>query len=111
MFSDALCNSWIQSILQTKHNKLEKKRFKNQLKICLFVEDLFKLYGPFLWGSTASRLQSHYEETVYFLTLSSQKFLKLIWLTLEGWKAESTLEPPSGFEHGTPELGIQRLNF
>ena len=23
---------------------------------------------------------------------------------------ESTLEPPSGFEHGTPGLGIQRLN-
>ena len=29
--------------------------------------------------------------------------------TSEGWKAESTLKPPSGFEHGTPELGIQRL--
>ena len=24
--------------------------------------------------------------------------------------AESTLEPPSSFEHGTPGLGIQRLN-
>ena len=24
--------------------------------------------------------------------------------------AESTLEPPSGFGHGTPGLGIQRLN-
>ena len=23
---------------------------------------------------------------------------------------ESTLEPPSGFEHGTPGLGIQQLN-
>ena len=30
------------------------------------------------WGSTASRLQSHYEEAVYFLPLSSQKFLVLI---------------------------------
>ena len=29
-------------------------------------------------GSTASSLQSHYEETVYFLPLSSQKFLVLI---------------------------------
>ena len=30
--------------------------------------------------------------------------------TSEGWKAESTLESPSGFEHGTPRLGIQRGN-
>ena len=54
------------------------------------------------WGSTASRLQHHYWEAVYFLPISSQKFLVLIWSTLEGWKAESTLELPSGFEHGTP---------
>ena len=30
--------------------------------------------------------------------------------TSKGWKAEPTLEPPSGFEHGTPGLGIQRRN-
>ena len=53
---------------------------------------------------------SHFEEAVYFAPLSSQKFLVLILSTSEGWKAESTLEPPSGFEHGTPGLGIQRLN-
>ena len=47
---------------------------------------------------------------VYFLPFSSQKFLVLILSTSEGWKAESTFEPPSGFEHGTPWLGIQRLN-
>ena len=35
--------------------------------------------------STTSRLQSHYKETVYFLPLSPQKFLVLIWSTLEGW--------------------------
>ena len=29
--------------------------------------------------------------------------------TSEGWKTESTLKPPSGFEHGTLGLGIQRL--
>ena len=49
---------------------------------------------------------SHFEEAVNFLPLSSQKFLVLILSTSEGWKAESTLEPPSGFEHGTPGLGI-----
>ena len=54
-------------------------------------------------GSTASRLQSHYEEAVYFLPLSSQKFLAFNWLTSEGWKAELTLKPPSGFKNKTPE--------
>ena len=29
------------------------------------------------WGSTASRLETHYEEAVYYLQLSSQKFLIL----------------------------------
>ena len=52
----------------------------------------------------------HFEEAVYFLPLSSQKFLVLILSTSEGWKAELTLEPPSGFELGTLGLGIQRLN-
>ena len=63
------------------------------------------------WGSTASRLHSHFEEAVYFLPFSSQKFLVVILSISEGWKAEPTLEPPSGFEHGTPELRIQRLNY
>ena len=52
---------------------------------------------------------SHFEEAAYFLPLTSQKYLVLILSTSEGWKAESTLEPPSSFEHGTPGLGIQRL--
>ena len=66
--------------------------------------------APFYgWGSTASG-QSYFEEAVYLLPLSSQKFLVLILSTLEGWKAELTLEPPNGFEHGTPGLEIQRLN-
>ena len=29
------------------------------------------------WGSTASRLETHYEEAVYYLQLCSQKFLVL----------------------------------
>ena len=67
--------------------------------------------APFYgWGLTFSRLQSHYEETVYFLTLCPQEYLVLISSTLEGWKAEeSLLEPPNGFELGTPGLGIQCL--
>ena len=58
-----------------------------------------------------SKLPPHFEEAVYFLPLSSLKFLVLILSTSERWKAESTLEPPSGFDHGTPGLGIQRLIF
>ena len=54
--------------------------------------------------STASMLQSNFGEAVYFLPLSSQKFLVLILLTSEGWKAESTLEPRIGLELGTPGL-------
>ena len=53
---------------------------------------------------------SHFREAVYFLPFSSQKSLVLILSTSEGWKAESTLESPSGFEHETPGLGIQGLN-
>ena len=47
-------------------------------------------------GSTVSRRQSLCKETVYFLPLSTLEFLVPIWLTSEGWKAESILEPPSG---------------
>ena len=54
--------------------------------------------------------KSHYEEIVYFLTINPQKFLVLNWSTLEGWKAEFTLEPPSSLEFGTPRLRIQYLN-
>ena len=53
---------------------------------------------------------SHFKEAVYFLPFSFQKFLVLILSTSEVWKVESTLEPPSGFEHGSPGLGIQRFN-
>ena len=54
--------------------------------------------------------QSHFEEAVYFITLSSQSFLVLFLSTSEGWKAELILEPFNGFDHKTPGLGIQHLN-
>ena len=53
---------------------------------------------------------NHFEEAVYFITLSSQKFPVLILSTMEEWKTESTLEPPNGFDHETPGLGTQHLN-
>ena len=61
---------------------------------------LKKLYGPFFMdGVQLPQGWSHFE-AVYFLPLSPQKFLVLFLSASEGWKAESTLEPPSGFEHG-----------
>ena len=62
-------------------------------------------------GSAASRVKSHYKETVYFLPLSLWKFLVLFsWcITLEGCKADLSMEPPNGLEPGTPGLRIQRL--
>ena len=53
--------------------------------------------APFcFFGSTASRLEPLQGGNLLFTTLS----------TSEEWKAESTLEAPSGFEHRTPGLGI-----
>ena len=35
--------------------------------------------APFyVWGSTALRIESHYEETVHFLPLGPQEYLALI---------------------------------
>ena len=68
------------------------------------------LWPLFMDGVQLPEGQSHVEEAVYFLPLSSQKLLVLILSTWEGRKVELTLEPPNGFEHGTPGLGTQRLN-
>ena len=59
------------------------------------------------WDSTASRLQSQHEKTVYFLPLITHELLVLTWSTTESWKAESTCQPPSDIEPVTPGLGIQ----
>ena len=64
----------------------------------------------YLWGSTVSRVQIHYEETVYFLPLSPQEVLLFIWTTSEGLKDKLSLEPSCGFAPGAPGLRIQRAN-
>ena len=58
--------------------------------------------APFMDGVQLPQSYSHFEEAVFFLSFSSQKFLVLILSTSKGWNVESTLEPPSGFEYGTP---------
>ena len=56
----------------------------------------FELYDPFLWmGFNCLKARATSRRQFTFFLLSSQKFLVLILSTLEGWKAESTLEPPS----------------
>ena len=54
------------------------------------------LWPLFMDGVQLPQGYSHFEEAVYFLPTS------------EGWKAESTLEPPSGFEHGTPKTEMAK---
>ena len=69
-------------------------------------EIMTPFYG---WGSTVSRLQSHYEETVYFLPFSSQEILVLNWLTSEKdeklswpWSLPVVLKPgPMEYESST----------
>ena len=63
----------------------------------------------FMNGVELPQDYSHFDEAVYFLPFSSQKFLVLILSTSEGWKAESTLEPPSGFE--TKHKNLIKLVF
>ena len=55
------------------------------------------------WRSTASRLEPLWRGSFHFIN-KFPEFLLLILSTSEGWRVESTLEPPSGFEHGGPEL-------
>ena len=63
----------------------------------------------FMDGVQLPQGYSHFEKAVYFLPYSSQKFLTLILLILEGLKAVSTLEPPIGFEHRTPGKCLSAL--
>ena len=73
----------------------------------LFLKILWLL---FMDGVQLPQGLSYFEEALKFLLLSSQKYLVLILSTSEGWKADSTLERPSGFKHGTPGLGTQCLD-
>ena len=66
--------------------------------------------APFYgWGSTASRLESLQEGSLLFTTLFPE-IPGRHFINLNRWKAESTVEPPGGFEHRTSRLGIQCLN-
>ena len=90
--------------------KLFSFLFNKELELEHIIDSYKRIsFHLYEWNSTVSRLQNHDGEAVYFLPLSPPKFLALVWLTSEGWKAVSTLEPPIGFELRTPEMGVQRL--
>ena len=61
------------------------------------------------WGSTASRLEPLRGGSLLFTTKLTE-IPRNHFIDLGRMKDFSTLEPPSGSEHGTSGLGIQRLN-
>ena len=61
------------------------------------------------WGSTASTLEPLWGGSLLFAT-KFPEFPGTHLSNSKGWKAESTLEPPSGFEQGTSGLKIQHIN-
>ena len=65
-----------------------------------------RFYGS---GSTASRLEPLWRGSLLYNT----KFPEnpgTHFIDLERMEAETTLEPPNGFQHGAPGLAIQHLN-
>ena len=77
--------------------------FSSNEKVCVCWNVTYRNFlAPFCRrGSVASGLWSHYDQIV-FTTKSPE---------IRGTqRPESALEPPSGFQHGTPELRFQRLN-
>ena len=107
---------WLTSSAQCN----EKINFKGLVDQNLRVENTdhakgngynLKLYSPSLWmGFNCLKATEPLRGGSLRFTTKFQKFLVLTWLISQGWKAKSTLEPPSGFQHETPGLGIQRLN-
>ena len=88
----------------------------SSLKTFCHKRPVLKTLLKTLWSLVMDWVQqsqgnSHYEETVYFLALSLYEFLVPMWLTAEGWKAELTLEPPSGIKPRTPGLKSSTLTI
>ena len=98
------------SILKT-HNSAAFKCLSKKYQLHFFLKKLKTLRPLFMDGVQLPQGQSCFKEAVYFLPLSSQKFVVLILSTLEGRKAELTLKPPSGFEHEIPGTPLTTKSF
>ena len=67
------------SLVNVRHGSTEDWRKVENAEFKISNSQSFTFMALFHgWGSTALRLQSQYEKAVYFLPLSSQKFLVLI---------------------------------
>ena len=65
-------NTYIdQYLIMTNISKSKSDQAMKPGQLTKTLKNMAHFYG---WGSTASRLQSLFEEAVYFLPLSSQKF-------------------------------------
>ena len=82
-------------------------QFKNFSLECASNFLIYSMAPFYVWCSTVSRIQSHYKETV---TFRSPGVPGIRFINLERIKAESTLEPLTGFESRTPWLEVQLLN-
>ena len=81
---------WYLFIIQSQEWKL--------LEICSklnFLKTLCQLFIDRVPLSQGCRATTRKQ---FAFNISPQEFLVFIWSLLEGWKAKSTLKPPSGFE-------------
>ena len=89
-----MCNSvYNQLIFGSDYMAINKKNF------------MAPFYG---WSWTASMLEPLRGGSLLFTSKFPETPGAILWKS-EGWKADSTLEPPSGFERGTRGFVIQRL--
>lgn len=89
--------------------KLEQFYLKNQMLRTIPYKKI-SLWSLFMDGTQLSQDYRTTARRQFIFYHKTQEFLVLIWLILQGWKIELTLEPSSGFEPGNPELRIQCPN-
>ena len=84
-----LSQHWTSRVISIFHQKTPKNnRFQKQSNWSLLK--LFAMW-PLLWLSSPARSQSDCRVMVTFNHVCPNEFLALILLTIEGWKAESTI--------------------
>ena len=105
--------SWSNSLhYKDSHHSAKEYVHLNAQLLLPPLYQIKKKYGPFLWmGFDCLKAWATLRRQFTFLPLSSQKDLILILSTSEGWKAESTFEPPNVtvMEHTKNDPSLQLL--